>query len=78
MEPPLPSPPPSPLPSPSPESGGGGSATPVVEDPAEAAMPNFIEGVPDWCAPTSGVADSSLKLGIFTPLPWPGPPTASW
>jgi hypothetical protein len=59
--------------------GGGGVGVGVgsvgvvapaeIDDPLEAAMPNFIAGAPDWCAPTSGVAASSLKLGMRAPRP---------
>ena len=51
---------------------------PVIELPGEPAMPNFMAAVPDWCAPTSGAAASSLKFAIFTPAPKPGVPEASW
>ena len=43
-------------------------AAPTAE-PGEPATPNFMAPVPDWCAPTSGVATPSLKFGIFVPLP---------
>src|SRR3982751_1622344 len=40
--------------------------------------PNFIAGVPAWCAPISGVPYASLKFGMRVAPPDPAVPDLSW